>query len=433
MAPLPAGGGLRRRGRPRSEQTLGFAVTFIELCMLPLSLRALLIAAACWSSYAHAEGLMPADDAAQTLRVATFNSSLNDRNAQLIARLRAGDHDARRIAAVIQRIRPDVLLLNEFDYDSGEQAAALFQQRYLEMGQFGERPIHYAHRFTANVNTGLPSGVDINGDGKVEGPADAHGFGFHPGQFGMLVLSRYPLKTEQLRSFQTLLWHRLPDAHRPMRPDTDPPQPFHDDATWKRIRLSSKSHWDLPVTTPIGEIHLLASHPTPPVFDGKEDLNGLRNRDELGLWRFYLESEQSHPWLLDDQGRRGPIAADAAFILLGDLNNDPRDGSGYGEAIQALLRHPRVTQAAAPTSIGGAESARLQKLPRGKTPANTRTASFGSMSGDLRVDYVIPSRKLQVVDSGVYWPTTAEPEHDWLSATDHRMVWMDLRRESGEQ
>jgi len=30
-------------------------------------------------------------------------------------------------------------------------------------------------------------------------------------------------------------------------------------------------------------IHILASHPTPPVFDGVEDRNGRRNHDEIRL------------------------------------------------------------------------------------------------------------------------------------------------------
>ncbi|MBD8527799.1 endonuclease/exonuclease/phosphatase family protein [Pseudomarimonas arenosa] len=372
------------------------------------------------------ESMTVAAEAPTTVRVATFNTSLNDDRGQLIERLRHGHNEARRVAAVIQRVRPDVLLLNEFDFDQEQQAAELFQRRYLEVGQFGEQPIHYAYRFTDEVNTGVASGLDINGDGKVEGPNDAWGFGFHPGQFGMLVLSRYPLDSAQLRSFRKFLWHRLPDAHRPMQPDSDPPRPFHDERTWRQLRLSSKSHWDLPVDTPVGRIHLLLSHPTPPVFDGKEDLNGLRNRDELGFWRHYLDSDQAQPWLVDDQGRRGPLSADARFIVMGDLNNDPGDGSGYSAAIEALLQHPRTARFDAPQSLGGEESARLSRLKPGDTPARTHTASFGSLAGNLRVDFVIPSAEFTVLNAGVFWPTTAEPEHQWLSATDHRMVWVDL-------
>ena len=69
---------------------------------------------------------------AMPLRFATFNTSLFDEeHGGLVARLDEGDQDARRIAATIQHQRPDVLLLNEFDYDPQGRAATLFQQRYL--------------------------------------------------------------------------------------------------------------------------------------------------------------------------------------------------------------------------------------------------------------------------------------------------------------
>ena len=56
---------------------------------------------------------------AQPLRIATYNVSLYDEAAGgLVARLERGDADARRIAAVLQRVRPDIVLLNEFDYDA---------------------------------------------------------------------------------------------------------------------------------------------------------------------------------------------------------------------------------------------------------------------------------------------------------------------------
>ena len=68
--------------------------------------------------------------AAGSLRVATFNTSLySERSGGLIERLHGDDAAARKIAATIQRQRPDILLLNEFDYDAGGAAADLFQRR----------------------------------------------------------------------------------------------------------------------------------------------------------------------------------------------------------------------------------------------------------------------------------------------------------------
>ncbi len=66
------------------------------------------------------------------LRVATYNTSLYDEaDGGLIRRLEAGDPAARNIAAGLQRVRPDVVLLNEFDYDAAGRAADLFQRYYL--------------------------------------------------------------------------------------------------------------------------------------------------------------------------------------------------------------------------------------------------------------------------------------------------------------
>src|SRR5690606_23116882 len=159
------------------------------------------------------------------LRVATFNASLyDDAEGGLVARLRAGDGDARRVAAIIQHLRPDVLLLNEFDYDPEGIAAELFQRDYLEASQHGQTPIHYPWRYLAPVNTGVPSGLDLDGDGQAGGDGrqrgnDAWGYGLHPGQYGMLVLSQYPLDAGAARSFRLLKWSAMPGASQPQHPD----------------------------------------------------------------------------------------------------------------------------------------------------------------------------------------------------------------------
>src|SRR5690606_28109034 len=114
---------------------------------------------------------------------------------------------------------------------------------------------------------------------------------------------------------------------------------WHADAIWDQLRLSSKSHWDVPVRTPLGVVHVLASHPTPPVFDGAERRNSARNHDEIRLWSEYLSAADAD-WLCDDRGRCGGLQPGARFVILGDLNNDPADGDGRHEAIVELLEHP---------------------------------------------------------------------------------------------
>ncbi len=60
---------------------------------------------------------------------ATFNASLNRFNAvDLISDLSTpGNAQAQAVAEIIQRTRPDVLLLNEFDFDQDGEATRLLE------------------------------------------------------------------------------------------------------------------------------------------------------------------------------------------------------------------------------------------------------------------------------------------------------------------
>jgi hypothetical protein len=374
----------------------------------------------------------PAGRQVVTMRVATYNTSLfSDDAGGVIRQLEGDDAHARKIAAVLQKVRPDLVLLNEFDYDDAHRAADLFQQRYLDVAQpGGGDPLHYAYRYLAPVNTGVPSGLDLDRNGSVgstgrERGNDAWGYGLHPGQYGMLVLSRFPIDEAQVRTFQLLRWSAMPGASNPVDPTTH--EPFYTDAVWKQLRLSSKSHWDVPVRTQDGVVHFLVSHPTPPVFDGPENRNGLRNADEIRLWREYLGASDV-PWLCDDQGRCGGLAADARFVIAGDLNNDPADGDGHHEAIIELLEHPRVMRMATPRSEGGEEVAlayAAKGLQRRGAPAHV-TGDFGRRNGALRLDYVLPSTGFALTGSGVFWPKKDHPDAAIADGSDHHLVWVDL-------
>ncbi|NZA26373.1 endonuclease/exonuclease/phosphatase family protein [Luteimonas sp. SJ-92] len=366
------------------------------------------------------------------LRLATYNVSLySDQAGGLVRRLQGGDADAGKVAAVLQRVRPDVVLLNEFDHDADGRAADLFQRRYLEVPQpGGGEALHYRYRYFAPVNTGVPSGLDLDGDGSVGGEGrargnDAWGYGLHPGQYGMLLLSKHPIDRAAARTFQHLRWSAMPGARRPVDPASG--APWHPDAVWTRLRLSSKSHWDVPVRTPAGMLHVLASHPTPPVFDGPEDRNGARNADEIRLWREYVSTGE-RPWLCDDAGRCGGLDAGARFVILGDLNNDPVDGDGRHEAILELLEHPRVLRHATPSSAGAAAAALHAPAVAGRRRGNPAhaTGDFGPV-GPLRLDYVLPSTGFAMLANGVFWPAPGDPAAAIVDGTDHRLVWVDVR------
>ncbi|MBL9077875.1 MAG: endonuclease/exonuclease/phosphatase family protein [Planctomycetes bacterium] len=356
-------------------------------------------------------------------RFATFNVALN-RGAPgaLLAELRRGDsQQARAVAEVVQRVAPDVLLLCELDHDDAAAAAEEFATRYLAVPQAGQEPIRYEHRFVAAVNTGVPSGRDLDGDRRSDGPGDAYGFGAFPGQYGMVLLSRHPILTAQVRTFAQLPWSRMPGADRP---------PGLDDATWNALRLSSKSHWDVPVGVGHEVVHVLCSHPTPPVFDGPEDRNGRRNHDEIRFWVDYL-TPGAADWIVDDAGITGGLPAGVPFVLLGDQNCDPLDGDARRAALQALLQHPRV-QDPAPRSAGGEAAAKAQfgaNAGQQGEPA-LDTGDFedapGTGPGNLRVDYVLVAAGRRVTASGVFWPLAHEPGAAAAGASDHRLVWADV-------
>jgi hypothetical protein len=244
----------------------------------------------------------------RSARFATFNASLNRAaEGELVADLSTPDDvQAQAVAEVIQRVRPDVLLINEFDFDAEGLAARLFQRNYLSVGHNGAKPIHYRYRFVAPSNTGIPSGFDLDNSGTVGGPNDAFGFGAYPGQFGMAVFSRYPILRHQVRTFQLFLWQDMPGALLPDDPATPAPADWYSPEELAIFRLSSKSHWDVPVLVGGKVIHTLVSHPTPPVFDGPEDRNGTRNHDEIRLWADYVLPSRSR-YLYDDQGQQGGL------------------------------------------------------------------------------------------------------------------------------
>ena len=400
------------------------------LRFLPATLALMLSACASPSPSSRTDAAAGAP--AATLRVATYNTSLyDDQDGGLIRRLEAGDAGARKVAAVLQQVRPDLVLLNEFDYDAHGRAADLFQRDYLERPQpGGGQALHYPYRYFAEVNTGVPSGLDLDRNGSVGGEGrergnDAWGYGLHPGQYGMLVLSKHPIDAAQVRSFRLLRWASMPDAQRPIDPASG--LPWHADAVWEQLRLSSKSHWDVPVRTPAGTLHFLVSHPTPPVFDGPEDRNGARNADEIRLWREYI-SPGAHAWLCDDAGRCGGLADGARFVIAGDLNNDPVDGDGRHPAILELLEHPRVLRLATPRSPGGAETAQAyaaKGLVRRGAPAHV-TGDFGPRAGAMRLDYVLPSTGFEPRGSGVFWPASGDPAAAIADGSDHHLVWVDL-------
>jgi endonuclease/exonuclease/phosphatase family metal-dependent hydrolase len=359
-----------------------------------------------------------------TIRLASYNIAMyGDTSDEVQTRLSASslDNQYQKIASVIKIVKPDILVLMEMDYHPENKILQLFHDNYLAKAIDSNDPIDYPYLYQIKSNTGLLSNVDINQDGEISLPNDAYGFGRYEGQYASAILSKYPIDLTFKRSFQQLLWRDMPDALLPVNADGTS---FYTPEVLDEFRLSSKNHIDVPIMLSADQtIHALISHPTPPVFDGPEDKNGKRNYDEIRIWADYLSGAD---YLIDDNGVQGGLSGKESFVIFGDLNADPNDGDSYQGAMNQLIEHPRINQEVAlgskiPSSNGGKSN--NQKSGHVGDPAYD-TSFFG-----LRIDYVLPSADIDVVDSGVFWPDQEEKYADLVAkkaASDHLLVWVDL-------
>ena len=320
---------------------------------------------------------------AEAYRIATWNVELSRKGPGLLLRdlIRGEDEQILAVLDIIADARPDVLLLQGVDFDQTNEAL----KRLANAAGF-------EHYFAFPPNSGRQAGLDVDADGRLGEPEDALGFGRFFGEGGMALLSRFPIQKEAARNYSDLLWKDLPDTMMPTPGNIWPPQDVYD-----ALPLSSVGHWQVPVSFPEGALTLLAFHATPPVFDGPEDRNGLRNHDQIVFWQKLMD------------GIVG-TAPDSGFVLLGDANQDPEDGDGRKSAILSLLADPRL-QDTAPKGAEGTDTVDWEAIDVGK----------------LRVDYVLPSSDLQVIGSGVFWPAAeSEAAATARAASRHYLVWVDL-------
>ncbi len=352
------------------------------------------------------------------LRMATFN--IEDVRS---ADLQTPDHPRlKQIAAILQKMRPNIVLLSEIANDQGElpSNADRFVELYLSVPQEpGLKPIRFT-TYTPPTNTGLHSGIDLDHSGSIrpqhpplsprqtpearEYANDCFGFGTFPGQYAMALLvdPRLAIESDQIRTFQNFLWKDLPDYTAPSNPDGSP---WYTPEAWDVFRLSSKNFADIPVTLPNGTtLHVLIAHPTPPAFDGPENRNKHRNHDEIKLIRLYIDNGQA---LIDDHGQIGGLGEGKSFVILGDLNADPTDGSSLNMVmLTQLLTSPKLADDVFPSS-----DTKVDRLD------STDTAMFR-----LRVDYVLPSVDITISRSGIWRESGSADEFP----SDHFPVWLEM-------
>lgn len=334
------------------------------------------------------------------LRVATYNTELSRDGPGLLHRDIASEENEQveAVAHVIAVNQPDVILLQNIDYDHDLLALRALRDRVSAYGH--DMPYGFANP----PNTGIATRLDMNGDGYVELPVDAQSHGAFEGQGGMAILSRHQINEIAVRDFSSIVWRDVPNA---LVPNTDQ-GPFPSNEAQNVQRLSSTGHWIVPVATDHGRIYLMTFHAGPPVFDGPEDRNGRRNHDEIVFWRHVMD------------GMMGAVPE--PFVILGNANLDPVDGEGRTEAIASLLADKRLQD---PRPM------RKQSAPQIKNLAgdpNLHTVAWPlDGPGHKRVSYILPDASLLVLASGVYWPRLDSAAGQLVAkASRHRLVWVDL-------
>lgn len=317
---------------------------------------------------------------AQTIRLATWNPGLSREGPGLLLRdIQRADPQVLAAAQIIAATAPDAILLTGFDWDYDARALTAFADLLADQGH----PM--PHQFAAQPNSGMATGLDMDGDGRAGRARDAQGYGSFTGQSGMAILSRLPITGTT--DHTPTLWRELPGHRMPDSPHAD------------IQRLSSTAHWDVALQTPAGPLHLLALSATPPAFEPR---NIPRNHDELTFWLHHLP--------------------DAPFAIIGNLNLDPVDGDGDATALTALLQ---ITQD--PQPRGAFQPPQTGPNADHKGDPALDTAEYDRPPGNLRLDYILPAQPLTVTDAGILWPGPDDPLAETATLASHRkLVWLDL-------
>lgn len=375
---------------------------------------------------------MVAKDGAD-LRVATLDAGLTARDAEtLLADLRDGaDAAAETVAATAQVADPDVLVLTGVTLDEEGRIAEALNSDYISHGQSGNRGLTLEHVFTAETNSGAGSGTDLDGDGRIGGAGDRLGWGSHPGQEGMIVLSSVPIDRDAVRTFGDFRWVQMPGSSMPDIFDTPlqravPP-------------VSSTSLWDVPLEIGRQHLHLVATASTAPRSDRRID--AFRAIDERRMLADYIAGPAGQGWYLrDDDGEAGGLAAGSSFVVAGapataetlSALGDDAPSAVREAAEERPLLDADGLQDPEPRPVTDEPVEERDDEQAGSSPTDTRSLAGGE---GMRASYVLPDADLSVRDAGIFWPAADEYGSGLVDPADgetpqDRLVWTDISRGS---
>jgi len=337
------------------------------------------------------------------------------------------DQQLTAAADIIARFAPDIVGLNELQYDianlpmSGMPGAPMPStpgafdggaenaRRMADLVQANNAEVEFVDTLTTLGN----SGFYWTGDTMGQNSFVLRGWGEWRGRHNTGVMSRYPILKDQVRIITDFAWEDLPDnkiAEIEAATGIIVPSGFP---------LFEKSLNIVPIQVEDQVLYLVMLHTVPPAFD---PINPYRNHDELHGLALFLDGQL--PGI-------EPLPADAKFIVMGDLNADPEDGDGsIAGAIQQVIEHPAV--------VGWFPSGAGFKGQNGQY--NTYLSGCGYDDGttvqdpadkwQMQLDYMLPSTNIGTpLEGAVFWPDHMENRPDFdlaCHASDHRFVYADI-------
>lgn len=359
----------------------------------------------------------PGSPNSSTLTVATVDAALSgDQDGAMLDSLRSGNNEeAKGLAKSLQSARPDVVVLTGMDVDSSAATVDALREQYLEKPQEGTESINYSFVFAPQTNSGVASGADLDGDGTVGGPGDALGYGAFEGQESMVVLSRLPIDTSAVRTFDSMLWKDLPG--------NQVEQAGYSSLVADTLPLQSTSLWDVPLSVGGSTVHVLATSATPA--DGSDAAEEKRHRDQLSFLSRYSSGDESLKSIVDDQGRPGPLASSARTVVAGSLGADADQAQVGSPAVQGFL--DRAGAGTVAPSWGASHSSEatpfVWSAPLRKLLADSARSTRIGVQDSGRLDYVVPSKEMRTLVSGL-----AKAATDQTTGVTSRLVWVSLSR-----
>ncbi|RLB65719.1 MAG: hypothetical protein DRI90_01245 [Deltaproteobacteria bacterium] len=344
-----------------------------------------------------------------SLRVAQYNIYFLD-----TSKLTGAGPQIEAAVQVVTRFNPDVLAVNEFQYDvegtppppGTINGSGLNGARLMDRLNAVTQGAPYTHHLITFGN----SGVSWSGyDGATDDPYFSEaGEGSTPGMFNYAIISRYPILADQARLIVDVPWLAL-EGHSgdalALATGITVPEDYP---------LFAKGLLIVPIQVGDHVLHVIANHPFPPI---AHVVRPYRHHDEILGMKLLLDGNL--PGV-------DPLPPDARFVIAGDLNVDPDDGDALPGTIDLLFDHPLVIPSQPADGYGSVGHTPEQNTQASACPSSS--APDPSTENQFQLDYLMPSTSIgEPLGTGMFFPDPTST--DWAlacEASDHMLLWADL-------